>query len=271
LYNYIMSEVVEGWGPGLGSWGQAEPMRHLFPLLAYDLVDSPDPYGAAADAGLPIPPQRRYGNATEFFEQAAVGIAEFQRQGIEQFFVSTRPISEDDPLFTKRRALGVPADEIVDQVRTWLGNDSNKSYAHHGVQVAEYAKAAYGGIITVNRQHDVRIEAVDNEMGALATGLQTPKYIGESNEFGVVKFEFDNPQLINALCRALRCIPSSRGSRRELDPCNAEFSLIRRRGILAPVFFDNGTSRAVTALDMPQQPWRLLEERARKHATKASQ
>jgi hypothetical protein len=253
-----MAEMTKDWGPGVGEWGQAEQLQRLYPYLAYDLVEDPDPYGKASDAGLPIPPQRQYANATEFFAQAQSGIVELGKLGVEQFFVSTRPVQDNDPAFVKHRGLGLAADQVLDCVNEWLAPDQ---YENHGVQIAEYAKAVYGGTINVNRRHGVRIEVVDNEMGKLATGYETPKYAGNSDERGIMRYDFEDPRLRTAVARALKCIPSSRGSRRELDPCYAEFSLINRRDILAPVFFDYKTSRSMTSVDTPTAPWKTLEDR----------
>jgi hypothetical protein len=229
-------------GGSLVDWRLA--LEPVDPLLASKLHEEADPYKNAEGLGLPIPPYAAFGSVTDFMQDTRPHIDRLTSQGAELFYVGLRPKLPNLP---KYRELGLLPDHVQGYIQTTV---SAENYDNYYLRLAEHATAEYGGTMVINPSGKIRLEMVKGEMANLATGAQTPEFTIESDQFtGVLRYSFARPALRAAVWQTINTIPTiDNGS--YFRPCRTpgyyEFSLIRRKPGLKPVFFDYKKNSAFT-------------------------
>lgn len=203
--------------------------------LAAQLREEADPYAVVASLGLPTPLYIAFDSVTPFVHDPHTFLHDIISQGVEKFYVGLRPKEATLPKF---REIDLGLEETVSYIQKYV---APANYEKYFLRIAEYAPAEYGATMIINPSGALYLEMVQGEMSNLATGARSPEFTAWADQFtSVMHYSFEDQLLRCKVWQSIQAIPTiDDGSGRPPRlPGYYEFSLIKRGGKLAPVYFD---------------------------------
>jgi len=168
----------------------------------------------------------------------------FNLIGSKKFYISLEPIDDKHARYS---ACDLTGEEVIEYILNHLQEQDTSQY---DLVLQEFFENMYGGTMVINDNGSVFIEFVRGFQGQIAHGRKEPEFIAKYDPLaGLMKYSFEDPNLKEALYKALLCIPH-RGQERNMvfEPGYYEFSLVEGPIGLRPIFIDasdNGLLRNV--------------------------
>lgn len=223
-------------GASLADWRLA--LDYTDSVLAGQLHESTDPYADAKKLGLPIPTYRFFDKIATFLTNPEAEILALENSGFDEFYVSLRPKGANLP---KYREI-LPGTQVVSYIGKNVPEDQQGIY---NVRIAGHLPEICGGSIIIGLDGSINLEMVNGNQAHLSRGNVAPRFTGQSNLFGNMKYNFDDARIRGYAWRAIATIPfadttnDTESFRRSRHPGYYEFAIAQRpNGTPLLMFYD---------------------------------